>query len=246
MMLEQELPFWKRETVLVKILSFEGRHKLSNKWEDGVYKVLEHPNTDIPVYIVQKEDSSGPKRKLHRNHLLPVNFLPLKEPQTTPELTKPPIKPRVLSKPPVKPNAEHIASDDSDSDTDEVVVSSVPEPEPETNEGINMDAFEGVETDSATSEVFSDLSDNSNSTNESTSPIPAPRRSKRDSKCPIRYGHGLSYQHTDGNAHFAQPSHVNGDWAERASFLADMLNSELFKSKTDEITQAILQIVKAG
>ena len=96
-----------------------------------MYTVLEHPNTDIPVYIAHKEDSSGPKRKLHRNHLLPVNFLPLKEPQATPELTKPPIKPSVVSEPPVKPNAEHIVSADSDSDTDdEVVVSSVPEPEP--------------------------------------------------------------------------------------------------------------------
>ena len=109
-----------------------------------------------------------------------------------------------------------------------------------------MDALERVETDSVPLEVSSDSSYNSNSINESTPPMPAPRRSKRDNKCPIRYGHSLSYQHTDGNAHFAQPSHVNRDWAERASFLADMLNSELFKSKTDQVTQAILQIVKTG
>ena len=46
---------------------------------------------------------------------------------------------------------------------------------------------------------FSDSSDDSISTIESTSSIPALRRSKRDSNCPIRYGHGLSYQHTDGS-----------------------------------------------
>ena len=45
--------------VLVKIWSFEGRHKLANKWEDGVYKVLEHRVKNVPVYIVQLEDGTG-------------------------------------------------------------------------------------------------------------------------------------------------------------------------------------------
>ena len=47
MILGKELLFWRRETG-----SFEVRHTLSNKWVDGVYKILDHPATDIPVYIV--------------------------------------------------------------------------------------------------------------------------------------------------------------------------------------------------
>ena len=92
-----------------------------------------------------------------------------------------------MSEPPVQPNAGHILSDDSDSETDdEVVFSSVPD------EVKNMDDTEGVETDIATSEVSSDSRDNYNSSIESTQPIPAPQHSKRDSKCHIRYAHGLS------------------------------------------------------
>ena len=65
------------DKVLVKILAFDGRHKLSNKWEEEAYVVLKHPNVDIPVYIIQQEDGTSPTRKLHRNHLLPINYLPV-------------------------------------------------------------------------------------------------------------------------------------------------------------------------
>ena len=40
-----------------------------------MYIVKDQPNPDIPVYIVQREDSSGRKRTLHRNHLLPIGYL---------------------------------------------------------------------------------------------------------------------------------------------------------------------------
>ena len=69
------------DRVLVKVLSFEGRHKLADKWEEGVYLVVDKPNEDIAVYEVQLADKSGPIRKLHGNHLLPVNHLPSIESQ---------------------------------------------------------------------------------------------------------------------------------------------------------------------
>ena len=75
------------DRVLVKVLAFDGKHKLADKWESGAYKVLEKPNADIPVYVVQREDGSGPKKTLHRNHLLPINHLPV---QTDKEPRKPP------------------------------------------------------------------------------------------------------------------------------------------------------------
>lgn len=65
----------KGDRVLVRINAFEGRHKLSDKWEKDSYRVLDQPNKDIPVYTVQKEHGGGKKRNLHRNHLLPVGFI---------------------------------------------------------------------------------------------------------------------------------------------------------------------------
>ena len=60
------------DRVLVKIVAFDGKHKLSDKWEEAVYHVLDQPNTDIPVFVVQREDTTGKKRTLHRNLLLPL------------------------------------------------------------------------------------------------------------------------------------------------------------------------------
>ena len=57
------------DRVLVKVVAFDGKHMLADKWEEAVYKVLDKPNSDIPVYVVQKEDKTGKKRTLHRNLL---------------------------------------------------------------------------------------------------------------------------------------------------------------------------------
>ena len=65
------------DRVLVKILAFDGKHKLANKWEEIAYNVI---NPEIPVYIVQREDGTGHTRKLHRNHMLPISFLPVEIP----------------------------------------------------------------------------------------------------------------------------------------------------------------------
>ena len=62
--------------VLVKKVGFQGKHKLANRWEEEVYKVKGQPNPDIPVFVVEKEAGGGTNRTLHRNMLLPVNFLP--------------------------------------------------------------------------------------------------------------------------------------------------------------------------
>lgn len=58
-------------TVLAKIVAFEsdGKHKLTDKWEEDVYQVLLKLNIEIPVYIEQ-EDKTGRKRTLHWNLLL--------------------------------------------------------------------------------------------------------------------------------------------------------------------------------
>ena len=65
------------DRVLVRNVGLKGKHKLADKWEDQPYTVLEQPNEDMPVYVVQKEAGNGPKRTLHRNMLLSLASIPL-------------------------------------------------------------------------------------------------------------------------------------------------------------------------
>ena len=65
------------DRVLVRILAFEGKHKLSNRWHEDAYIVEAQPNSDVPVYIVHKESDRKSKRTLHRNHLLPIGCVPV-------------------------------------------------------------------------------------------------------------------------------------------------------------------------
>ncbi|XP_046562870.1 uncharacterized protein LOC124271745 [Haliotis rubra] len=65
------------DRVLVKIVAFDGKHKIADKWEKDVYVVLRQPNPGIPVYMVQKENGEGKTRTLHRNLLLPIGSLPI-------------------------------------------------------------------------------------------------------------------------------------------------------------------------
>ena len=60
------------DQVLVKILAREGKHKIADKFEEELYTVIEKPR-GLPVYVV-KGNETDRIRKLHRNHLFPVNY----------------------------------------------------------------------------------------------------------------------------------------------------------------------------
>ena len=65
------------DRVLVKVVAFDGKHKIADRWEDIPYIVLKKPNPKIPVYVVKREDDVGKSRTLHRNLLLPIGSLPV-------------------------------------------------------------------------------------------------------------------------------------------------------------------------
>ena len=65
------------DRVLVRKVGFTSKQKLANHWEDDVYEVKEQPDKSIPVFVVKGEGKEGKTRILHRNMLLPVNFLPI-------------------------------------------------------------------------------------------------------------------------------------------------------------------------
>ena len=255
------------DRVLVKILAFEGRHKLANKWEDGVYTVLEQPNKDVPVYNVQLEDRTGPKRKLHRNHLLPVNHLPI---ETTPPPVAAPRK-RLPPKPAPRKAVLEDTSSESDSDVEQIVDIQV------KNDDVHSasEVSEVLSNNASASEVSEVLSsDVSNSSEEETSvgtssgqendpvdiapaaPIPpdVPRRSGRQRKLPIRlrddyvmYRQAVkdsqSVNHVNENIVGKQQQPIKSDWAQRASFLASISSSVIFQGRAEHLSQAILEIV---
>ena len=63
------------DRVLVRNVSVRGKHKIGDKWEREQYVIIDIPNSEIPVYKVQKESGKGPVRTLHRNLLLPFMFI---------------------------------------------------------------------------------------------------------------------------------------------------------------------------
>ena len=60
------------DRVLVKIVTYDGKHKIADKWEDSPYEVISQPNKNIPVFKVKREDGEGRCRVLHRNLLLSI------------------------------------------------------------------------------------------------------------------------------------------------------------------------------
>ena len=62
-----------RDTVLVHVTAFKGRHKMQNRWENSEYVVEKWPYPDLPVYVVCPRDGEGHSQTLHRNYLLPIS-----------------------------------------------------------------------------------------------------------------------------------------------------------------------------
>ena len=61
------------DKVLVKILKFERRHKIEDRYEDQIYTVVGQPDTHIPVFNVKGEDET--EKTFHRNHLFLLSFM---------------------------------------------------------------------------------------------------------------------------------------------------------------------------
>ena len=60
------------DLVLVQRMAFKEKHKIQNRSEQDIYKVLDTCRGSPLVFRVQKEDDTGKIRILHRNLLLPL------------------------------------------------------------------------------------------------------------------------------------------------------------------------------
>ena len=99
------------DRVLVKILAFNEKHKILDKWEQDPYIITGQPNIDIPVYELQKENKTGRKRTLHRNVLLPIGTLFDDRPVPKPSPSKPQLTP---SGPPQESHPQPLQTSDSE------------------------------------------------------------------------------------------------------------------------------------
>lgn len=81
------------DRVLVRNLRLRQKHKLADKWESTVYRVLKQIG-NLPVYTVGPEVGDGPPRTLHRDLLLPCGHLSETDIESTPERAKPLTRPR--------------------------------------------------------------------------------------------------------------------------------------------------------
>ncbi|MGH0155154.1 UNVERIFIED_CONTAM: hypothetical protein FKN15_028521 [Acipenser sinensis] len=59
------------DRVLIRNLGFKGKHKLANRWSSQPY-IVESQMSELPVYHLKPENGEGPKKILHRNHILPL------------------------------------------------------------------------------------------------------------------------------------------------------------------------------
>ncbi|KAK2889859.1 hypothetical protein Q8A73_018159 [Channa argus] len=75
--------------VLIRNLNEKGGPgKLRSFWEDQVYVVIQRKHQDSPVYELKPENGKGRTRVIHRNLLLPCDFLPVEEVKSPGEPSK--------------------------------------------------------------------------------------------------------------------------------------------------------------
>lgn len=66
------------DRVLVRNLTPRGgTGKLRNHWEDTIHTVVKQVKENLPIYQVQPEQGRGRVRVLHRNLLMPCDYLPM-------------------------------------------------------------------------------------------------------------------------------------------------------------------------
>lgn len=109
------------DRVLVRNVRLRGKHKLADKWESLVYVVVSRAG-DLPVYTVKPEGKDSPLRTLHRDLLLPCEFLQLPE-----EVV---VLPRTRKRPPTRRNPSTEVQEQPNSDSDDDIPLELPYRDP--------------------------------------------------------------------------------------------------------------------
>lgn len=135
------------DLVLIRKWGLKGKHKLADKWEEVVYRVVSKEE-DIPVYSVVPDKGKGRERKLHRNHMLPITWPVVRDVLVDGKVVNPTTERHV--------DVGGVSSDESDEEVDEFVLI-------EENVGTTpdrvIDEHTGGESSVVDDEVVEDVSD---------------------------------------------------------------------------------------
>ena len=236
------------DRVLVKIVAFDGKHKLADRWEQEPYTVIGQPNGDIPVFTVRRENGEGRIRTLHRNLLLPVGLLHDATPTPAPRKSR--IKPATPKRKEELIETRQEESEDSDSDDDSAWRFSISQQEQDStpeNADIRLvqetnDKFHNASasnTETAQNEIPEADTPSQTETDENEE-IPL-RRSTRLRKPPARFQTG-DFLLSKSAAHV--PPTYKDDWKEKVSCITSLAtNSSLFSNLQNEASRAIIDII---
>ena len=206
------------DRVLVKECSFEGPHKLKDKWSDDIFLVVDKPHPGMPVYRVRPE-SGGRLRTLHRNLLLPVQSIrdgaipPISEaPVPEVEASQPHETPVVVVPDPpaeVEVTSDEISAEDSDSSEEEEIIF-VDEP----SQLSHNEASSSTPTTAPPPVCQPQTTEQPSPSGETTrpqTPVPAPRRSQRERRQPPWMNSGDYVLDPRVNLLLSLLDHVNSD-----------------------------------
>ena len=65
------------DKVLLKCTAFKGKHKIQDRWENTIYKVIEQPLGKMPVFKIKSTEGDDKMEMVHQNLLLPLFSDPL-------------------------------------------------------------------------------------------------------------------------------------------------------------------------
>ena len=249
----------------MKIVAFDGKHKLANKWEDEPYIVLSQPNSDVPVYVVRKETGEGRERILNRNLLLPIGNLTQTEEQQK-LIPKPRQKKGKLHQPNSIDNTDDILLSDEEDDgfvlleldsstsntnnhTEEnpgtdMENADVQEPkdtdDSDVQEPVDTDANDETAEEEDEETVVDD--DNDEGAHQSSSGEEDPHESPPSAR-PVRTKSKPLWMKSGEFICTQQASKT--EWLTRANYLKDLLDKVPI-GKAEELYSAILKIVSDG
>lgn len=247
---------------MVKVVAFDGKHKIADRWEDTPYIVLQQPNNNVPVFKVKREDGEGRCKTLHRNVLLPIGS---KLPSPVP-----PPRHRVQSNKSELPNTQRKLSQvdcnsQEGSDEDDIYdgfivhagtgnttveTHSDQEDAPDISFLLMVNSQESIDADQTIEETESyedvtDLDTESSETEPSEHsqceedpmvPEPAPRRTTRNAHQPKRMkDYVMSEQ--------AITKTSSPEWLQRAAYLQELMVSGMLSSDDKQVTTALVSII---
>ena len=65
------------DTALLQCTAYRGKHKIQDWLEDTIYKVIEQPFKNMPVFKIKPQGGDNRVKIVHRNLLLPLLSDPL-------------------------------------------------------------------------------------------------------------------------------------------------------------------------